>query len=70
MKTLIYTAALGLLCMFIEMLNLRKFVWPAAVVGLFAILGLNMATWGTNQGFYHNMLMTDNFSVAFSVCCF
>jgi NADH-quinone oxidoreductase subunit N len=66
MKTLIYTAALGLLCMFIEMLNLRKFVWPAAVVGLFAILGLNMATWGTNQGFYHNMLMTDNFSVAFS----
>jgi NADH-quinone oxidoreductase subunit N len=66
MKTLIYTAALGLLCMFIEMLNLRKFVWPAAVVGLFAILGLNMASWGTNQSFYHNMLMSDNFSVAFS----
>lgn len=66
MKTLIYTAALGFLCMAIEMLNLRKLVWPAAVVGLAVVFGLNITDWGTNQGFYHNMIVVDNYSVAFS----
>jgi len=66
MKTLVYTAALGFICMIVEMLNLRKLVWPAAVVGLAVIFGLNILDWGTNQGFYHNMIMIDNFGVAFS----
>ena len=66
MKTLEYTSALGLLCMVAEMLNLRKFVWPLCVVGLLAIFGLNLNSWGVNTSFYHNMVVVDNFSVAFS----
>ena len=66
MKTLEYTSALGLLCMVAEMLNLRKFVWPLCVLGLMAIFGLNIASWGINAPFYHNMVVVDNFSVAFS----
>ncbi len=66
MKTLEYTSALGLLCMVAEMLNLRKFVWPLCVLGLMAIFGLNITSWGVNAPFYHNMVVVDNFSVAFS----
>lgn len=66
MKTLVYTSALGLLCMLAEMFNLRKFILPLAVAGLLAIFGLNAMSWGVNQGFYHNMVVIDNYSVVFS----
>ncbi len=66
MKTLEYTSALGLLCMVAEMFNLRKLVWPLCIVGLIAIFGLNITSWGVNAGFYNNMVVIDNFSVAFS----
>jgi len=66
MKTLEYTSALGLLCMVAEMLNLRKFVWPLCVVGLLAIFGSNLMGWNLNTSYYHNMVVIDNFSVAFS----
>lgn len=66
MKTLIYTSALGILCMLGEMLNLRRFIVPVAVAGLVAIFALNTQGWGVNEGFYHNMVMVDNFSVGFS----
>lgn len=66
MKTLIYTSALGILCMLGEMFNLRRFIVPVAVAGLVAIFALNINGWGVNEGFYHNMVMVDNFSVAFS----
>lgn len=66
MKTLVYTSTLGLVCMLAEMFNLRKFILPIAGLGLVAIFGLNVTSWGVNQGFYHNMVMIDNYSVAFS----
>lgn len=66
MKTLVYTSVLGLLCMLAEMLNLRRFILPLVITGLVAIFGLNIFYWGTNQSFYHNMVVIDNFSVAFS----
>lgn len=66
MKTIVYTSALGLVCMLAEMVNLRKFILPLAVVGLLGIFGLNVYDWGTEQGFYHNMLYISNFSIAFS----
>jgi NADH-quinone oxidoreductase subunit N len=49
-----------------EMFNLRRFIVPVAVAGLVAIFALNLNGWGVNEGFYHNMVVVDNFSVAFS----
>ncbi len=66
MKTIVYTSGLGLVCMLAEMLNLRKLILPVAVAGLLAILWLNGLDWNVNQGFYHNMIFVNNFSVAFS----
>ncbi len=66
MNTLIYTSTLGLLCMLAEMANLRKLILPIAVAGLCVIFGLNVTDWGKSGTYYHNMVVTDNFSVAFS----
>ena len=66
MKTIVYTSTLGLICMLAEMFNLRKFILPIVGLGLVAIFGLNVTSWGVNQGFYHNMVMIDNYSGAFS----
>lgn len=66
MKTLVYTSVLGLVCMLAEMFNLRRFILPIAVIGLSVIFGLNFMSWGVNEGFYHNMVMIDNYSVGFT----
>jgi len=52
--------------MLAEMFNLRKIILPVAVAGLVVIFGLNAWSFGTNQGFYHNMVVIDNYSVVFS----
>lgn len=66
MKTLVYTSTLGLVCMLAEMLNLRKFILPVAVLGLLVIFGFNVTSWDVNQAYFNNMVVIDNFSVAFS----
>lgn len=70
MKTLIYTSALGILCMLAEILpgklNARRFIVPIATAGLLFIFFANAIAWNTNLGGYHNMIFIDNFSVAFS----
>lgn len=66
MKPLIYTSCLGLVCMIAEMANVRKLIFPLVMAGLVALFGVTVAEWGQNQSFYHNMVVTDNFSVAFT----
>lgn len=66
MITLIAIAGLGVLCLIAEIFNLRKAIVPVAIIGLLAIFGLNAADYGTNESFYNNMVVTDNFSVSFS----
>jgi len=65
--SVITTAILGIVCMLLEMLNLRKLVWTVSILGLSAIFYCNLAYgWGFNRGFYHNMILLDKFSVVFS----
>lgn len=72
MNTLLLTSALGLFCLGAEILNLRKLIIPALVLGLAAILFVNFGYWNYN-GFtgvsgldMSHMVKIDNFSVAFS----
>ncbi len=48
-----------------EILNLRKLIVPAVVLGLAIIFGLNLLDWNLNKSFFNDMLRVDNFSVAF-----
>jgi NADH-quinone oxidoreductase subunit N len=66
MNTLIAITGLGILCLLFEILNLTKAIVPIAIIGLLAILGLNISEFGTTQSYYNNMIVVDHFSVAFS----
>ena len=66
MNTLIYTSCLGLLCMVVEILDLRKILVPMIILGLATIFYFNFEDWNHVQLFYNNMMRVDNYSVAFS----
>ena len=66
MNTLIAITGLGVLCLLFEIFNLRKGIIPITVIGLLAILGLTVSEFNTPGSFYHNMIVANKFSVAFS----
>lgn len=66
MNTLIATIGLGVLCLVFEIFNARKAIVPIAILGLLAIFGLNAFQYNVPASFYNNMIVTNNFSVAFS----
>lgn len=66
MNTLIYTSALGFFAMLLEVLNLRKIIIPAMVIGLAVVFGLNLQDWTHPQTYFGDMLEVSKFSVAFS----
>ncbi len=71
-NTLIYTAALGMLCLAMEILNLRKLMIPVILLGLAVIFGVNMMNWSAIDLFIFagldmsSMVHTDHFTVAFN----
>lgn len=76
MNTLIAIAGLGILCLIAEIFNLRKAIVPITIAGLLGVLGLvvndfyliggGTMNYGVTQSFYNNMIVTSNYSVAFS----
>lgn len=72
MNTLIAISGLGLFCLIAEIFNLRKLLVPVAVLGLLAILGLNVSEYNAPTAYFNqmenlnNMIIVDKFSVAFS----
>ena len=61
MITLIAVAALGVLCLLLEIINLRKIIVPITVVGLLATLGYSWYSFSGDQSFYNNMIVTNKF---------
>jgi len=67
MNTLIAIAGLGIICLIAEIFNARKAIVPIAIIGLLGALGLTVAEYNyEEQSFYNNMIVTNNFSIAFS----
>lgn len=66
MYTLIAITGLGVLCLIAEIFNLRKAIVPVTIIGLLAILGFTVTQFNLPAAHYNNMVITDNFSVAFS----
>ncbi len=71
MQTLLYTSVLGLLCLALEILDLRKVLVPFVLAGLAVIFCINYLEWdhhgpvilsGINMA---NMVAVNHFSVAF-----
>ncbi|WP_310377757.1 NADH-quinone oxidoreductase subunit N [Flavobacterium sp.] len=66
MNTLIAIIGLGVLCLLFEIFNLRKAIVPITVIGLIAILGLNISEFNTVGSYYNNMIVVSKFSSAFT----
>ncbi len=72
MNTLIAISGLGIFCLIAEIFNLRKLLVPIAILGLLAILGLNLSEYNAPTAYFNqmenlnNMIIVDKFAVAFS----
>ena len=72
MYTLIYTCCLGLACLAVEILNLRRILLPMILIGLAGIFYINFQDWDVSAPVIiggmdmSHMMRIDNFSVAFN----
>ncbi len=66
MNTLIAITGLGVIVLLLEIINLRKAIIPITLIGLAAALGITSMEYGTTAGYFSNMIVTSNFSSAFS----
>jgi len=66
MYTLIAITLLGICCLLLEVVNLRKIIIPFVSVGLAATLIYTLSQFGVDASYYDNMLLTNHFSVCFS----
>jgi NADH-quinone oxidoreductase subunit N len=66
MNTLIAIIGLGVLCLLFEIFELRKAIIPITIIGLLAILGLDISEFNSPAAYYNNMIIVSKFSTAFS----
>ena len=66
MNTLLAVCGLGIFSLIAEIFNFRKAIVPMSIVGLLAILGLTISEFNAPSSWYNNMIVVNNFSIAFS----
>lgn len=66
MQTLVALSGVGLLTLFSEIFGFRKLARLFIPAGLLVALVLNFGDWNTNQHLFNDMLVLDNYSVAFT----
>src|SRR3569833_2946228 len=67
MNTLIIISVLPILLLYLGLYKAQKALLPVTVFGLLIALGCAIAQWNTNAvPIYHDMMLFDNFSIAFS----
>jgi NADH-quinone oxidoreductase subunit N len=66
MNTLIAITGLGVLCLLFEILNFRKAIVPITIIGLLAVLALNVSEFNSPMSYYNNMIVVSKFSTSFS----
>jgi NADH-quinone oxidoreductase subunit N len=66
MNSLLILSGLGVVMLFSEMLNYKKALLGITFVGLIAAFIANIMAWNTNLHYYNEMMIVDNYSVAFT----
>ena len=69
MNTLLAVCGLGIFSLIAEIFNFRKAIVPISIIGLLTILGLTISEFNAPSSWYNNMIVVNNFSIAFS-CLF
>jgi NADH-quinone oxidoreductase subunit N len=66
MNTLIAISILGILSLLLEIFNARKAIVPVTIIGLIAVLAINVTNYNRLGSYYNNMIEVDKFSIVFS----
>ncbi|WP_139924597.1 NADH-quinone oxidoreductase subunit N [Hymenobacter sp. DG01] len=66
MNSIILLSVLGLGNLFLGFRRSNRLLLPAAMLMLAVVFGVNFLDWGATQSYFNDMLVIDNFSVAFT----
>jgi NADH-quinone oxidoreductase subunit N len=67
MSALIFTTILGIIVLYLGFLKKKAILAPAAIAGLLIVLYLSFKDWGLGSRYFHDMILIDNFSIAFNI---
>jgi len=67
MSALIFTIVLGIIVLYLGFTKNKAILSPVAVAGLGVSLVLSIKDWGLGSRYFHDMILFDNFSIAFNI---
>lgn len=67
MSALIFTIVLGIIVLYLGFAKNKSLLSPVAVAGLVISIVLSVKDWGLGSRYFHDMIMFDNFSIAFNI---
>jgi NADH-quinone oxidoreductase subunit N len=66
MGALISVTILGMIVMFLGIMEKKKWILPVIMIGLTISFGVNIGEWNRNISYFSEMMIVDNFAVAFT----
>jgi NADH-quinone oxidoreductase subunit N len=66
MGALISVTVLGMITMFLGIMEKKKWILPVIITGLIISFGINLTEWNGNHHYFGEMMIVNNFSVAFN----
>ena len=67
MNAIIFTTILGIVLLYLGLTHNKKILAPSAILGLLIALILSVMDWNIGSEYFHDMVIFDNFSIAFNV---
>ena len=67
MSALIFTIVLGIIVLYLGFIKNKAILAPIAIAGLLVSLYLSFQDWGLGSRYFHDMILFDNFSIAFNI---
>jgi len=67
MSALILLTVFGIIVLYLGFANNKKLLAPVAITGLVISMVLSLKDWGLGSKYFHDMMIIDNFSIAFNV---
>lgn len=66
MSALILSSVLGIILLYLGFIKNKSILVPVAIAGLLGTLYLSINDWGLASTYFHDMIVFDNFSIAFN----
>lgn len=66
MSALILSSVLGIILLYLGFIKNKSILVPVAIAGLLGTLYLSINDWGLGSTYFHDMIVFDNFSIAFN----